>query len=177
MVKEIWKPIPGYEGLYEISNMGRVKSHNYRGHGKTHLMKPSKAGKYGYRQIGLRKNGKTTQKYIAVLVWTVFKGPIPKGYEVNHIDEDNGNNRLDNFNLLTKKENNNYGNHNKRVALAHINGKDSKPVKQFTLDGTFIKEYPSIHEAERQTGFNQNGICQCCRGNQHTSYGYKWQYA
>lgn len=82
---EYWKPIPGYEGLYLVSDLGRIKSLNYRRTGKEQVLKPVK-DRDGYLRIDLCNDGKVKFK-VHRLVWFAFNGPIPEGYEINHINE------------------------------------------------------------------------------------------
>ena len=103
-MEEIWKDINGYEGLYQISNLGRVKSF-YSGYVKILKLKITN----GYYRIGLRKNGKRKFYQIHRLVYETFIGEIPQGIQVNHINEVKTDNRLENLNLMTPKENINWG--------------------------------------------------------------------
>ena len=101
---EIWKDIEGYEGLYQVSNFGRVKSV------KRGILVPTSCGRsLKYRKVGLIKNGIRHQVRVHKLVWISFVGPVPEGYEINHRDENPNNNALSNLELLTRKENINYG--------------------------------------------------------------------
>lgn len=180
--KEIWKDIPNYEGLYQASNLGRVKSLERFRKGKNGSLVTIKEKILkqqlvcGYYQIGLYKQ--SIQKFHQVhrLVWSAFNGPIPEGYEVNHINEIKTDNRLENLNLMTHKENCNWGTGIERCTKKRINGKCSKPVLQFTLEDVFIKKYPSTHQAERETGFNSSDISSCCNGKRKTAHGFKWKY-
>lgn len=163
MENEIWKPIPGYEGVYEVSNFGKVKSLKYN---KERILKPSTNGQ-GYYKVNLYING--AKKYtIHRLVWIVFNGMIPKEYEINHKDEDKSNNRLDNLELVTRKQNNNYGTRTERAAK-HFR----KPILQFDLKGNFIQEFQSVKEAEKLFG---GSIGQCLIGKCKTTYSYIWKY-
>ena len=90
---------------------------------------------------------------------------------MNHINEIKTDNRLENLNLMTCKENNNYGTHNERSA-----NKRSKPVLQFTLEDILINEYPSTKQVERDNGFNHSHISACCNGKYKQMYGFKWKY-
>lgn len=171
MENEIWKDILGYEGKYQASNFGRVKSLNYRHTGKEKILLQYNSGR-GYLQVELK--GK---KYLVHrLVWETFNGKIPEGIEVNHIDENPLNNKLENLNLLSHTNNINWGTRTKRVSEKTTNGKCSKKVLQYNLEGDFIKEYPSIIEVERQLGFLNSNIVQCCKGNYKQAYGYIWKY-
>lgn len=181
MENEIWKDIKDYEGYYQISNMGRVKSLKriipHRINGEYHI--PEKILKhnivaFGYHQVSLRKMNKRKLKYVHVLVMETFVGDKPEGYEVNHIDEDKSNNRLDNLEYLTRKENNNYGTRIERHKKKAINGKRSKKVK-----GTCIKTgktiiFPSIAEAQRQ-GYGTS-ISEVCNGKRKSCNGYTWNF-
>lgn len=176
---EIWKDIPNYEGIYQASNLGRIKSLeriDVRGHRvKEKILKPSR-DRYGYYQVVLCKNSKLKAYRVHRLVWSAFNGQIPENMQVNHINEIKSDNRLENLNLMTCKENINYGTGIERRVKKRINGKCSKPVLQFTLDNILIKEYPSIKQVERETGFAQGNICNCCKGRYKQAYGYKWKY-
>ena len=166
---EIWKKIDGYEN-YEISNLGRVKSLNYHRTVKEQVLKPFKNNN-GYLRVFLYENGKRKKYLIHRLVWEAFNGPIPEGYEVNHLSEDKMQNNLENLNLMSHKENMNFGTRNERTSKTL-----SKPVIQYDLSGNVIKEYPSVIEVHRQTGYSQGHISSCCNGLLKTAYNYIWKY-
>ena len=186
-LNEEWKPIKGYENLYEISNYGRVRSLDKYVKSKNGSMQfrkgkliiphiPNK--KAPYYQIQLWKNGAYKYFYIHQLVYIAFVGQIPEGMQVNHLNENGLDNRLENLNLMTPKENSNWGTRNERRANKQKNRKDlSRPVLQLTLDSNLVKEYPSIMQAYRETGLNNSSICKCCNGKQKTAGGYIWKYA
>ena len=183
MEKEIWKDIPNYEGIYKISNLGRVKSLERFKKGKNDslasvkekILKPS-ITRNGYYQVCLWKQSTQKHYFVHRLVWEAFNGKIPEGIEVNHIDENPLNNKLENLNLLTHTDNINWGTRTKRAREKATNGKCSKKVLQYNLEGIFIKEYPSIIEVERQLGFLNSNIVQCCKGKYKQMYGYIWKY-
>lgn len=179
MEKEIWKPILGYEQLYIVSNKGNAKT---LGNGKSNFSKKEKflkcsISKDGYYRLQLYKDGVKKQYILSRAVWEAFNGKIPDGYEVNHIDEDKSNNCLSNLNLMTKADNIRFGTKVKRTVEKTTNGKCSKPTIQYTLDGRYVAEYPSIAEIHRQFGFATSAISQVCNGKRKTAYGYKWSYA
>ena len=182
-VIETWKDIKGFEGIYQASNLGQVKSLSRFKKGKNgssvtvkeRILKP-KINSCGYFQVGLFKNSIGKFYMVHRLVFETFNGTIPEGLQVNHINEIKSDNRLSNLNLMTPKENTNFGTGIERRAKKLINGKCSKPVLQFDLQDNFIKEYPSIKQVERETGFLQQNISKCCKGKLKTAYNYIWRY-
>ena len=175
-----------YEGLYRVSNLGRILSLNYRNTGKAELRKPVE-NTDGYLQVCLRKNGEYKMCYVHRLVAETFLENPENKPQVNHKDEDKTNNFVflnedgtvnkekSNLEWKTPKENSNHGTRNERIAKANTNGKLSKKVLQFTLDGEFIREYPSIMECSRN-GFKQSAVCNCCNGKLPHYKGFLWMY-
>lgn len=189
---EIWKPILDYEGLYEVSNKGRVKSLNYGGKkGKVRLLIPCNNKKCLYLGV-LLHNGKTRKrKTVHRLVYEAFNGRLPefkymgkgngdKMFVINHLDENKYNNCLENLELTTMAKNNNYGTRTQRMADSQRNHHGSKKVYQFTLDGKLVRIWPSTAECGRN-GFNEGHVASCCRGvkvgTYHNVYkGFIWSY-
>lgn len=172
-VGEIWKDIKGYEGLYQVSNLGRVRSLGNNKNRKEKILKHVLNDR-GYPTVGLCKNGKAKRCYVHRLVYEAFIGEIPEGMQINHKDENKENNVLSNIDtLMTCKENINWGTRNERAAKAK-----GKSVIQKNLDGKVVKIWPSANEVQRQLGYSQGNISNCCRGkkNFNTAYGYIWQY-
>ena len=171
MNEEIWCDIKNYEGLYQVSNKGRVKSLNYKCTGKEQILRPCK-NTSGYLYVNFRKNGKRKMYTIHRLVLMTFN-PVDgmENLEVNHLDENKENNNLSNLQWTTRKENINYGTHNARIAE-----KKSTPIVQLNLDGKYIRSYKSSREAEREGGYNQGHIINCCKGKRKTHRNYKWMY-
>lgn len=179
---EIWRDIKGYEGLYQVSNEGRVKSlerkTQHRGRLitiKERFLKQSHDTK-GYLMAHLYKNGIDNTLKVHRLVAEAFIDNLDNLPEVNHKDECKTSNVVENLEWCDTKYNINYGTHNERVAKSLTNGITSKPIIQYDLDGNFIQEYPSMHEAARCLGLKQGGISMCCRGIAKTAYGFVWKY-
>lgn len=163
---------------YTITDDGRIFSLNYNHTGNKKEMKQRK-NKNGYFDVFLYN--KVSKRKIFMVHQLVALAFIPNPDnlpEVNHKDECKTNNNVSNLEWCSKSYNINYGTRNERVSKKNLNSKDlSKPVKQFTKDGLFIKEYPSIMEAERQTGFYSTHISKCCKGRYKQAYNYIWRYA
>lgn len=198
MSEEIWKPVLGYEGLYEVSSLGRVRSVDrvvVRKSGKTWNLKGvirsvrlnKKRKNYQYRQMDLSKNGVVKTLHVAHLVCEAFHGPRPEGYQCMHLDGNCANDRADNLAWGTIHENSNEP--IRRARLSKIatgrfssywkNGyfnSQLKPVSQYTKSGELIAEYRCIRDAERETGIDHITISRACRGKLKTSGGYIWKY-
>ena len=166
---EIWRDIDSYEGLYQISNKGRVKSLKY---GKERILRAHDNGD-GYLKVQLYKNTARQYRYIHRLVAETFIANQHNLPEINHKDENKKNNRVENLEWMTSKENNNYGTRNERVGDSQ-----SKPIFQYSKSGDFIREWQSAVEVKRVLGIDQGNIAHCCRGNpKHTTAGgFVWKY-
>lgn len=188
IIKEEWKDIEGFEGLYQVSNLGRIKSLDryVNDNGgirlkKGKIMKP-KQYKCGYIDIQL-SNGRVKHFLIHRLVAEAFI-PNPDNLpQVNHKNECKWDNAVWNLEWCTRKYNQNYGKRNVKASISMTNNpKKSKPVLQYTLDGQFVDEYPSVAEANRQTGVYSSNIHCCCKGRDYGGYiikqagGYIWKY-
>lgn len=175
-MNEIWKPIKEYEGLYEVSNCGHVKSLsryvNNNGTKVIHkgrILKPS--NRHGYLCVVLRKNNKSKSFSVHRLVAQAFI-PNPNQYQViNHKDENKQNNKVLNLEWCTQKFNCNYGHHNVKISQS-IKG---KPIAQYDLNGKLLKVWSHIGDIERK-GFDSSCISKCCRHVRKTHKGYKWEY-
>lgn len=169
MKKEYWKPVVGYEGHYQVSNWGRVKSIKF---GKGRILKPT-TNLYGYLFVKLCKDGKVKPFTVHRLVAEAFL-PNPDNLpQVNHKDENKQNNIVSNLEWCSAQYNNTYGTRIERVAEKTTNGKCSKPVLQYTLEGNFIKEWKSVAEC-RRNGFRH--VDDVCRGERKSCSGYIWKY-
>ena len=164
-VIEKWKPIKGYEGLYEISNYGDIRSYTKRSNGK--LLKPQISRK-GYLTVMLYKDSVVKCLKIHRLVAQAFL-PNPDNLpQINHKDENKRNNDVNNLEWCTNEYNHNYGSRNKRsgvnAGISNTNNPlTSKSIKQYTMNGEFVKEWESMAEAQRN-GFFATCICDCCQG-------------
>lgn len=179
---EEWKPIQGYEGLYDVSNMGRIMSvekisprgnkvggvSNIPVHRRLiYLNKTSR----GYYIVTLFKN--KSRRYLSVhrLVAMHFCDGYKPGLLVNHKDENTTNNRADNLEWCTTEYNNNYGTARERSAKAQW-----KRVAQYDKDGNLIAIYSSGKEASQITGFHKSNISGWCNGKHPCKAGYKWRF-
>lgn len=201
-IGEIWKDIQGYEGKYQVSNFGRVRSldridaeNHFR---KGQIMKikyttgPGRGE--GYARVALR-NGSSQKEYqVHRLVATAF---IPNPHnlpQVNHKDCNPANNFVfinpdgsvdpekSNLEWCDVKYNINYADRNEKVSKA-LSGKEKtynrKPVKCYSLSGKLLKEYDCVADAAKDTQTQANAITACCKKKKHyyTAGGYKWEYA
>jgi len=169
---EIWKDIPGYEGLYQVSNYGQVKSIREKDslgrRRATRILKPQ-TNKKGYLHLALSK-GDTYKHYLVHrLVAEAFIGERPNDCEVNHIDENKANNRADNLEYVTHTEN-----------VRHGTGIDrrSKPVIATKPDGS-EEYYKSATEASKALGVTNVAIGNALYGRSRakTACGRKWRFA
>ena len=163
MTEEVWRDVKGYEGLYQVSNMGRVKSLKWN---KERFLKPG-MDKDGYLLVTLCAGGKPKTLKVHRLVCEAFHENPDNKPQVNHINEDKADNRVCNLEWCTCKQNINHGSRNERV---------SKPVGQYSLDGKLIKLWPSTIEVQRQAGFSQGNISQAANGKYKQAYGCIWKY-
>lgn len=164
-MEEIWKDIEGYEGLYQVSNLGRVKSL------RRNIILKSKIERNGYERVILSANNNTKGYSVHRLVATAFISN-PNNYPiVNHKDENRANNCVNNLEWCTQKHNVNYG-----TGIAKRVKSQSKKVLQFNPDGTFVKEWESTMEIGRAMNKSQGHIVQVCNGQRKTAYGYLWKY-
>lgn len=199
MSEEIWKPVLGYEGLYEVSSLGRVRRVEclivYKD-GRKRLW-PRKNIKVriwkrkGYDYLSpivcLSKDSKVKTRKVAHLVCEAFHGPRPIGYVCMHLNGNPEDNRPENLAWGTVYENSNEPIRRRKLsevakgrgALYWKTGKfDSqlRPCLQYSLSGELIKEYRCIRDAERKTGIDHITISRACRGILKTSGGYIWKY-
>lgn len=193
---EEWRDIVGYEGLYQISNMGRVKglpriSHfgNRTKRIPTRILKPT-ISKRGYYVIGLSKDSKTKTYTIHRLLMKAFVPNPENKRAIDHIDTNKLNNSLSNLRWCTDKENSNNEitkEKNRANGLRmweegcfdNRNNTHYRKVAQYTRDGEYIKTWDSIVEVEAALGIDASSISSLCLGTnpkRHTAGGYKWKH-
>lgn len=164
-MEEIWKDIDGYEGLYQVSNVGRVRSL------RRNIILKSKIERNGYERVRLSVNNIPKDYSVHRLVANAFI-PNPNNYPiVNHKDENRTNNCVENLEWCTQEYNVNYG-----TGIAKRVKSQSKKVLQFKPDGTFVKEWESTMDVQRNLGFCQSHIVQVCNGKRKIAYSYIWRY-
>lgn len=171
-MKEIWKDIPNYEGLYQISNLGRVKSfrQSSKFHKASEYILKSALANNGYCQVTLYNNTRKKKFLVHRLVAEAFI-PNPNNYPfINHKDENPSNNEADNLEWCTARYNNAYG-----TARVRIIDAKSRPIEQLTLDGKVIAVYRSTRIASELLGINRGTLKSAIiKGSQCN--GYLWKY-
>lgn len=177
MKVEIWKDIVGYEGYYQVSNFGRIKSLSriidHKSMGK-YISKEkilTQQTNYGYKNVILSKNGKTKYKKVHRLVAEAFISNPDNLPYINHKNENRNDNSVNNLEWCDSKYNNNYGNRNKKIAE-----KLSKKINQYDLEGNFIKTWDSIMQVERVLKIKNYNIVKNCKGIRNKAGEYIWKY-
>lgn len=185
-MEEIWKQIKNYEGLYEVSNMGRVRSLP-RKTTKGKIIKPSDLRHY--ESVCLSKNGKLRKFLTHRLVANAFPeicGTWFDGCEVDHLNGNAFDNRAENLKVCTPKENINNPLTKKHISEAKKgktswnkgipNTWSSKEVQQIQ-NGIIICIYPSTVEAAKAVNGDPSAISAVCKGKRKTSKGFQWRYS
>lgn len=191
-MNEVWKDVVGYEGLYEVSDLGNIRSKSRTIHivqsnreydlvteGKLLKPQPFRDGYVGVWLYGKGTTGNKNGKLYSVhrLVAKAFHDN-PNDYpEVNHINEIKTDNRACNLEWCSHKVNCCHGTRGQRIGRSNTNGKRSKKVYQFTPDGELVAEYPSMAEVQRSTGFKPGNIWAQMVGKTQMAYGYKWSHS
>ena len=174
--QEVWKGVVGYEELYEVSSLGRVRSlpricrklegkvmKDYLYGGK--MLKPYKDPR-GYLSVRLYRNDKTKDKKVHRLVAEAFLPNTDKTLQINHKDENKANNSVDNLEWCTGTYNRNYGSGATR---------NKKRVAQYDADGNLLAVYSSRHEAGIAVGTAPENICEVAKGNRKKAKGFIWR--
>ena len=168
---EIWIDIKGYEGIYQVSNEGRVKSLSNEATRKEKILRQDKSNRYSVVELSCSGIGKPC--LVHHLVAEAFV-PNPNGYTVvHHINHIKTDNRAENLEWMDEEE------HRK------IHGLEKKQIYQYTIDGKFVRVWDSIYEAAKVLGVSSGNIGNCCIGgyyhkgkwhNRETCGGYRWSY-
>lgn len=183
---EEWRDIKGYEGIYQISDCGRVKSlgrmvHMHNGYRYTNerFLRPD-IKKNGYLFYHLYPGDRTEKsEYAHRLVAQAFIPNPSHKKDVNHIDGNKLNNCVDNLKWVTRSENQIHAYNVLKRTREHPMGWDNKLAKhivQLDLDGTFVKKWASSCDFQRQTGKTEANVRRCLKGKQKTAYGFRWVY-
>lgn len=178
-MEEIWKDIENYEGLYQVSNLGRIKSFPRRySRNKAPIIMKQRIDHKGYLQLSLCKNGKEQNKKVHRLVAQGFI-PNPNNLpQINHIDGVKTNNNVSNLEWCDNSYNQLHANRmglNKH-RLERVKEVCNKPVAQLTLNDDLLNKYISLREASEKTGCNYKSMSACASGKTKSSGGYKWKY-
>lgn len=164
-MQEEWRDIPEFKGLYQASNLGRIRSL------KTGIVMIPQINHKGYHRLLLMKAGKAYSRLIHRLVASAFI-PNPMSLpQINHKDENKTNNNISNLEWCTNIYNHNYGTRNARVSVAN-----SRPVLSINKHG-YISLYPSALVASKLLGVNPASVTHACQSGIATLKGYKWRYA
>lgn len=163
-MQEIWKDIKGYEGLYQVSNLGNVKSL------KTNKILKKIQGQY--YNVGLYNN--RIKKHIKIhrLVAETFLSNLNNYDCINHKDENKFNNNVENLEWCTKKQNCNYGKRNEKMSKS----KSKYKIVQKDKNNKIVKIWDCIWDLQYNISYNKCVIRQCCKNKCKTAYGYKWEY-
>lgn len=172
-MEEKWKDIEGFEGLYQVSDQGRIKSFQQwkrAGSPREFILKPS-ISTTGYCQVTLYKEHQRSKFLVHRLVANAFVSNPSNFPHINHIDEDKENNRASNLEWCTAAYNNNYGTAKFRSILSK-----SMMVDQLLPSGQFLARYVCISVASEITGIPKSSIKSCCIGECQSGNGFVWRY-
>lgn len=173
-MEELWKDIEGFEGLYQVSNTGKIRSFIRKSETSPpwHLIKPHFARGYTFAALYAKDSKRAKNFLVHRLVAKAFV-PNPNNYpEVNHKDENKQNNNADNLEWCTRAYNMSYGTARFRQGISA-----STPVEQLTIDGVPIALYYSIPVAAKINNIDCSSIIKCCKSKRIHTGGYRWRYA
>lgn len=186
---EEWRKVKGYEGIYEVSSFGRVRSvdrlipnAHKNGFKKVKGCFLKQKDNKGYLRVFFSKDGKIKPFFVHRLVAWAFPEICGEWFEgacCNHLDHNKKNNRADNIVVCTYSENVNYADANQRRSEKNTNGFLAKKVSQYTLEGEFIKEWPSLREVKRALNIDASTIIKVCNKRKwsKSAGGFVWRYS
>lgn len=179
-MQEVWKPVKGYEGVYEVSSLGNVASLNYRCTGRRQLLRQGIAT-VGYPVVLLSFGEKAKMAYVHRLVADTFIPNPDEKPQVNHLDGNKRNNAVSNLEWCSGQEN---MKHAARTGLVDMGKawkvsvrKSSKAVLQVDSSGKVIASFPSLSAAGRAVSAGHSTILSCAKGERETAGGYRWKLA
>lgn len=179
MKKEVWKDIPGYEGKYQASTLGKIRSLNYNNEKHCKILSPARNLK-GYLQLNLRINGQVRCKKVHRLVAETFIQNLQNRPQVNHINGVKDDNRVENLEWCTNLENTQHSwiFLNRKSPIKGKFGRlhhNSIPVKMYNINGNFIREYESRTMAARELNLSSGHISEVVKNKRRQEGGYIWK--
>lgn len=179
---ENWKDIVGFEGIYQVSDYGRVKSlsryierQNDKGYQVNEKILKQSFHTGGYKKVTLSKEGKTYNKFVHRLVGEVFMPNLNDFPQINHKDEDKTNNHISNLEWCDNRYNNIYGTKIERQKKSEYLQRVMNPIQGTNIVTGEVVYFDSVNAASKQ-GFVRRGIRECLCGNTKKHHGYKWEY-
>lgn len=174
-MQEQWKQVKGFEGIYEVSNFGNVRSLHYRNWNIVKNLTPF-INRDGYKRVCLCRSGKQLNMFVHRIVATAFIENPDNLPQINHLNEIKTDNRVENLAWCSAKENVNHGTRNERMSKAKLNT-NCKAIIQLDAQGREIRRWVSLMEVNRAFGYDVGFLGRCCKGRCEKAYGYKWRYA
>ena len=175
-MQEIWKDVKDYEGLYQVSNLGNVKRLNGKWVKKERYVNQIITSSYKYYSVCLSNHQETRRFFVHRLVAQAFVENYENKPIINHIDGNKLNNRSDNLEWCTQKENVKKSYELGLSKLARDLGR-SRKVGQYDLDNNLIKVWDCFLDIENELGFYKQNIWKCCNGWRNKAHGFIWKYA
>ena len=170
-MQEIWKDIKGYQGLYQVSNLGRIKSI------KRNIFLKAHTNSKGYLVVSLSKNNSLSTYRIHRLVAETFIPNLENKPQVNHINGIKSDNRIDNLEWCTNSENQKHAFKNGlQKSVVGNSNPNSKEILQFSLSGQLIKKWDSLYDIYNTLGISRSSIWRCCTGKYKKSHNFIWKY-